>query len=105
MTGVQTCALPISGRRKAEPEDKAKTAQRMLLTWIVNNPGLYGRIRKYISEQDFTEGVSRRVAERLFQELEQGTFNPAGIISMFGEEEVQICCGVSLRIRGGALCP
>ncbi len=78
-----------AGRRKAEPEDKAKTAQRMLLTWIVNNPGLYGRIRKYISEQDFTEGVSRRVAERLFQELEQGTFNPAGIISMFGEEEEQ----------------
>lgn len=81
---------PKSGvQRKADPEDKAKKAQKLLLTWIAENPGLYGRIRKYISEQDFTEGVCRRVAERLFQELDQDTFNPAGIISMFGEEEEQ----------------
>lgn len=81
---------PKSGvQRKTAPEDKAKKAQKLLLTWIAENPGLYGRIRKYISEQDFTEGVCRRVAERLFQELDQDTFNPAGIISMFGEEEEQ----------------
>ena len=29
------------------------------------------------------------MAERLFQELEQGNYNPAGIISMFEDEEEQ----------------
>ncbi len=81
---------PKSGvRPKNTAEDKAKRAQRLLLTWIADKPQLYGKIKKYISAQDFTEGVCRRVAERLFQELEQGTFNPAGIISMFEEEEEQ----------------
>ena len=76
-------------RPKRTAEDKAKRAQRLLLSWIADKPRLYGKIQKYISVEDFTEGVYRRVAERLFQELEQGTFNPAGIISMFEEEEEQ----------------
>lgn len=81
---------PKSGvRPKNTAEDKAKRSQRLLLTWIADKPALYGKIKRYISAQDFTEGVCQRVAERLFQELEQGTFNPAGIISMFQEEEEQ----------------
>ena len=81
---------PKSGvRPKNTAEDKAKRSQRLLLTWIADKPTLYGKIKRYISAQDFTEGVCQRVAERLFQELEQGTFNPAGIISMFQEEEEQ----------------
>ena len=81
---------PKSGvRSKNTAEDKAKRAQRLLLTWIADKPRLYGKIKKYISARDFTEGVCQRVAERLFQELEQGTFQPAGIISMFEEEEEQ----------------
>lgn len=81
---------PKSGvRPKTGSEDKARRSQKLLLSWIVNKPRLYDRIRKYISPADFTEGVCRKVAERLFQELEQGTFNPAGIISLFQEEEEQ----------------
>ena len=81
---------PKSGvRPKNTAGDKVKRSQRLLLTWIADKPALYGKIKKYISAQDFTEGVCQRVAERLFQELEQGTFNPAGIISMFQEEEEQ----------------
>ncbi len=81
---------PKSGvRPKNNPEENAKQAQRMLVTWIVNEPAVYGKIRRYISAQDFTEELYRKVAERLFQELEQGSLRPAGIISMFENEEEQ----------------
>lgn len=81
---------PKSGvRPKNTAGDKAKRAQSLLLTWIADKPQLYEKIKKYISARDFTEGVCQRVAERLFQELEEGDFRPAGIISMFAEEEEQ----------------
>ena len=71
---------PKSGvRPKNNPEENAKQAQRMLVTWIVNEPAVYGKIRRYISARDFTEELYRKVAERLFQELEQGSLRPAGL--------------------------
>ena len=56
---------------------------------IADEPALYGKIKKYILPEDFTEEIYRRVAERLFRELEEGNFQPAGIISMFEDEEEQ----------------
>lgn len=81
---------PRSGiKPKNTPEENEKQAQRLLITWIAENPGLYGKIGRYISAQDFTVDIYRAVAERMFRELEEGTFQPAGIISMFSEEEEQ----------------
>ena len=82
---------PRSGiKRKVSPEENAKRAQRLLITWLAEEPGLYARVKKYISAGDFTEELYRTVAERMFRELEQGTFQPAGIVSMFsGQEEQQ----------------
>lgn len=81
---------PRSGvQRKNTPEENAKKSQRLLITWVTDEPSLYEKIKKYISAQDFTEELYRKVAERLFQELEQGNYNPAGIISMFEDEEEQ----------------
>ncbi|MCM1044570.1 MAG: DNA primase [Candidatus Gastranaerophilales bacterium] len=81
---------PRSGSRpKNVSEESAKKAQRLLITWITDEPSLYGKIRKYISAEDFTEELYRKVAERLFADLEQGSYSPAGIISMFEEEEEQ----------------
>lgn len=45
--------------------------------------------RKYISLEDFTEELYRKVAEKMFAELDNGQFQPAGIISMFEDEEEQ----------------
>lgn len=83
---------PKSGvRPKHSPEENARRAQRLLVSWILEEPGLYGKVKKYISAQDFTEELTHRAAERLFQDLENGTPNPAAIISMFedGEEQSQ----------------
>ena len=81
---------PKSGvQQKNKPEDGAKKSQRLLITWIVDNPGIYSKIEKYISPEDFTEDLYRRVAERLFADLASGNYNPAAIISMFTDEEEQ----------------
>ncbi len=81
---------PRSGiARKQEPEESAKKAQRLLITWITDEPSLYEKIKRYISAEDFTEELYQKVAKRLFAEMEQGGFAPAGIISMFEEEEEQ----------------
>ncbi len=79
-TGVQ---------QRNTPEEKARKSQRLLITWVTDEPSLYGKIKKYITAEDFTEEIYRKVVERLFQELEQGSYNPAGIISMFEDEEEQ----------------
>ncbi len=81
---------PKSGvHKKSGPEENAKRSQRILLTWITDMPSLYPRIRKYISAEDFTEELYRRVAERLFTELDAGNYNPAAVISMFEDEDEQ----------------
>ena len=81
---------PRSGvQRKNAPEENVKNAQRLLSTWLSEEPGLYGRVSKYISPRDFTVELYRTVAERMFRDLEQGKFQPAGIISMFSDEEQQ----------------
>lgn len=81
---------PKSGIHKKEaPDENRKKTQRMLLTWLTDEPALYQKIRKYISPEDFTEDLYRKVAEKLFDGLDRGEMNPASIISMFTDEEEQ----------------
>ena len=75
--------------QKNTPEENIKKSQRLLLTWITEEPKLYQKIKKYIQVEDFTQELYRKVAEKFFEDLEQGNFNPASIISMFQDEEEQ----------------
>ena len=81
---------PKSGiQSKKDPEDGNKTAQKLLLTWLTEEPEIYPKISKYVSPEDFTEEIYHKVAVVLFDELEKGQINPAGIISMFEDSESQ----------------
>ena len=81
---------PKSGvQPKNTVEESRKKAQRLLITWIADEPALYDKIKKYISARDFTDSLYSRVAERLFSDLEAGAYNPAAIIDMFTDEEQQ----------------
>ncbi|MBP3926450.1 MAG: DNA primase [Clostridium sp.] len=81
---------PKSGlQQKNKPEESGKKTQRLLITWITDEPALYQKISGYISSEDFTDELYCKVAKRLFQDLESGTYNPAAIISMFSDEEEQ----------------
>lgn len=87
---VRAVERPKSGlAKKNSPEENGKRVQRMLLTWITDEPFVYRKISQYVSPTDFTEDLYRRVAEKLFSDIETGNMNPAAIISMFEDEEEQ----------------
>ncbi len=75
--------------KKNTPEENAKKSQRLLLTWITEEPKLYQKIKPYIAASDFTDTLYQDVADRLFADLEQGVYQPAAIISAYEEEQEQ----------------
>ena len=78
-----------AGNAANTPEEHARKSQRLLLTWIADEPEVYRKIRPYIAPQDFTEPLYGQVADRLFAGLEAGDYNPAAIVSAFEEEQEQ----------------
>ena len=98
---VNTLALTYDGEKtestiKQEEVKKEKTpmsagceAQKTLLTWLIEEQGVYNQIKSYITKKDFVEEPYAKVAEMLFEQLENGEINPAKIINYFGSEEEQ----------------
>ncbi len=81
---------PKSGvQPKNTQKEGNRRSQRLLLTWIVDDPAIYPKIARYVGAEDFTEELYRQVAERLFQDLEAGQYQPAAIISRFQDQEEQ----------------
>lgn len=81
---------PKSGiQSKKTPEDNAKKAQRLLITWLTDRPEIYPKIKKFITAEDFTDELYKKVAEQLFVQLEEGGADPAGMVDLFEEEEQQ----------------
>ena len=81
---------PKSGiQNRNTPEENTKKSQRLLLTWLTDEPQLYFKIKQYITPADFTEELYAKVAERMFQDIENNQLNPAGIINMFADEKEQ----------------
>lgn len=80
---------PASGKARKK-EDGMKQSQKLLLTWLIENTGLFRKIQAYIKPQDFTEEIYGKVARLLYRQFEEtGKVNPAQIISMFQNEEEQ----------------
>ncbi|MCR5830564.1 MAG: DNA primase [Lachnospiraceae bacterium] len=69
--------------------DAARLVQGRLLSWICEAPEIYGAVRRFITADDFADPLYRKVASILFTQLDEGTPNPADIISMFTDEEEQ----------------
>ncbi len=67
--------------------DGMKQSQKLLITWLIEEPYIYNQIKKYIKPSDFTEKLYEAVATILFEQLENGEVNPAKIINYFTDEE------------------
>lgn len=74
---------------KKEKEDGIKRSQRLLLTWLIENPQLFERIKGIIEPADFVEDLYCQVAGMVFEGQKAGNINPAGILSHFIEDESQ----------------
>ncbi|MBD5545190.1 MAG: DNA primase [Lachnospiraceae bacterium] len=87
---VKETVKPRSGIQSREKkEDPGVKAQKVLFTWLIEEPRAYPIVKKYIEVSDFTQELYVKVAEKLFEQLEEGAVNPAGIISMFTDEKEQ----------------
>ena len=73
--------------RENHKEDGNITSQKILLTWLIDHEELFGQICKYITPEDFTKDLYKKVAELLFEQYEKGEVNPAQIMNYFTEEE------------------
>ncbi|MCD8300021.1 MAG: DNA primase [Clostridiales bacterium] len=75
--------------REQKREDGIRTSQRLLLTWMAEDKELFHTVSRYIGPEDFTEELMHRVAAILYEQENAGEANPAGIISMFEDEQQQ----------------
>ncbi len=72
---------------RAPREDGVKKAQKILLTWLIEQPEIYHKIKQFIGANDFIEPLYHDVARKLFTQIENGSLNPAAIISTYESEE------------------
>ena len=69
-------------------DDGMKMSQRLLLTWLVEEPNIYNKVKDYVSEEDFEEGIYKRVAAEVFNYLSQGNaVDTARIVDLFMEDQ------------------
>lgn len=88
----QPSQKPLRGRAtpdrsKMEKDDGIKKSERLLLTWLIENPSLFDKIDGIISPEDFTENLYRQTAEMVFAGHAAGNLNPASILNHFINDE------------------
>lgn len=88
--GMTKAAVVVkSGVKKLDSDEGKKKSQRLLLTWISEEPDLWPKIKDYISPDDFTDEMYKSVAAKLFEGIENGKCEPAAMISLFEDVEEQ----------------
>ena len=89
--GIPKYERPKSGVHsvKKDSEDGIKKSQKLLLTWLCDEPSIYKIIGKYLEPDDFSEEMYQTVAGLLFEQLKEGEINPAKIIGCFTDSEEQ----------------
>ena len=77
-------------KEKKKEEDGIHKTQRLLLTWLIEDPSLFEKIKGVITEEDFRGDIYHKVAQMLFFQYEkEGTVTPAKIINYFESKEEQ----------------
>ena len=93
--GIEIKPAPQQARaRKVSEADGARTAQAMLITWLTDETSILTAVKKFVTPQDFTDELYRKVAENVFAAIESGSFDAAGMIDRFDEEERDAVAGL-----------
>ena len=76
--------------KRRQKEDSLLTSQKLLLTWLADDPALIPKVGRYIGSEDFREPVYHRTAQLLFDEYNATkTVTPARIVNQFDDKEEQ----------------
>ena len=70
---------PIRKKR----ENGVRQAEKILLTWMIEDGDIYEKVSKFISPDDFVDPVFKDVAAKIYEQYESGQINPAAIISSY----------------------
>lgn len=79
--------------RRAEPvrkkkEDGVRQAEKILLTWMIEDSDIYDKVREYIQPEDFIDPLFKDVAAKIYEQYESGSINPAAIIGSYSDGEM-----------------
>lgn len=77
-------------RRPPEEEKELKQlkAERLLITWLINENVLFDKLKGKISAEDFLEPVYHDIVKELYEQYERdGSVTPAAIISHYQSKE------------------
>lgn len=73
--------------KKKEKEEGIRKSERLLLTWLIEEPELFDKIKGIITPKDFVKPLYREAAEMVFDGHEKGEVNPAAILNHFIDDE------------------
>ena len=75
------------GGKKKDKEEGIRQSERLLLTWLIEEPKLFDKIQGIIGPEDFVKPLYREAAEEVFKAHENGEVNPAAILNHFIDDE------------------
>ena len=83
---------PDTGTRPAVPirkkrESGVRQAEKILLTWMIDDSNIFAKVREYIQPEDFIDPLLNDVAAKLYEQFDAGSVNPASIINTYDTEE------------------
>ncbi|MBQ7468889.1 MAG: DNA primase [Pseudobutyrivibrio sp.] len=69
-------------------DDGMKFSQRLLITWLVEDPSIFPKVQPFVGPDDFEDGVYKKVAEEVFKSCEDNKpVDTARVVDMFMDEE------------------
>ncbi|MDO4296195.1 MAG: DNA primase [bacterium] len=74
---------------KRGKEDGLKQSQKLLLTWLIERPELYEKVKQVITPEDFVDDLAVAVARMVFAQKERKENNPAEILNHFINDKDQ----------------
>lgn len=79
--------------RRMEParkkkEDGIRQAEKILLTWMIEDGDIHDKVSEYIQPDDFIDPLFKDVASKVYEQYETGSVNPAAIIGSYSDGDM-----------------
>lgn len=73
--------------RKKKRESGVRQAEKILLTWMIDDKEVFAKVKCYIEPTDFVDSLLCDVADKLYRQYDTGQVNPAAIVNTYETEE------------------
>ncbi|MBO7374871.1 MAG: DNA primase [Lachnospiraceae bacterium] len=85
----ENAVLKSGIHNKDKKEDSKVKSEQLMLTYLAEYPSIYTQIKDIVSEEDFTDEPYKEVATKFFADLKEGRADPARMVSLFEDEDIQ----------------